>query len=232
MILLPALSALRLSTLICVVTTFFLGFAGQCVHADFFVTFQNGVQAGIGDTATMNVFLTSNSNQTFDAYQVQFVLTPLASSPNGGAVFSPTLNLQYLTDPNYVFHSRSGVVNTNNSSPNSTDGTTLTGFDFSDDGSSAPNSGNPFPYSMLANQPVLLFQLDLTGIALGTYQVSLDSSNTTFLDDQINFIPINFQNTPGVFTVTAVPEPSSLTIVGLAQCVVVLRRRRPVQFIG
>jgi hypothetical protein len=65
--------------------------------------------------------------------------------------------------------------------------------------------------------------IDTTGVASGSYFLRLDDPNSSFFDSGANALTPNNNLT---FSVSAVPEPGSLSVIGLASVLLITRRRR------
>jgi len=84
--------------------------------------------------------------------------------------------------------------------------------------SNPPNFDQPFPAT---NGELATIVFDINGLQPGTY--SINFSNSFAIDAQANFIDV-FENS-GSFTVTAVPEPSSMLLLGVTGGAFLLYRR-------
>ena len=104
-----------------------------------------------------------------------------------------------------------------------------TGGDFTN----SPNA--PFPSTLVTSTNLLLVRLDVRYVlpantdsaqAVGSqFSVSLVDANSSFQDE--NGDPIAFSSTPGIATITAVPEPSSLLLVlAVGAAAITLRRKQ------
>ena len=65
--------------------------------------------------------------------------------------------------------------------------------------------------------------IDTSGLASGSYFLQLDDPGNSFFDSASNALATNNDL---VFSVSAVPEPGSLSVLGLASILLVARRRR------
>lgn len=184
-----------------------------------------------GSSGTLDVRIHSNASDVLDAFQVDFTLTSVGFSPVGGVKFSATQQDSQLTDPNYVF---AGISLSQNTAASvgaanfARDG--FSGYDATDDGSASPFPGNPVPVTLNSTDR-LLFRLNLDAVNAGSYQITIASA--TFVIDQLldptdPLNQISFSGDPGMISVadsTAVPEPSSAVLLGLACAFGLLLRR-------
>ncbi|MFO0943374.1 MAG: PEP-CTERM sorting domain-containing protein [Pirellulales bacterium] len=172
-----------------------------------------------GSNGTIDFFIRADSGtQLLDGFQATISIT---GGTAGGLVFSNTQLDSQLSNPNYVFAGNSLSQNTLVSVGTVTNaGLTYIGSDASDDGSAAPLAGNPVPVTLTTTDK-LLFRLNLTGITAGTYTLTIDPNVSAFYTNQLD--PVN--TTIGAVTlnsgqvqvtVTAVPEPGTLSLVGVA----------------
>ncbi len=205
--------------------------------ADIIVSFGplNPNPIAIGGSGTIDVFArTDVGTVALDGFQLQLLLTPTGGSPAGGLVFTDPQSDTQLTvgGPNgYVFFGNSLSENTAvpiGAVTNS--GSTFTGFDSTFD----------FVPMTLTTSNRLLYRLDLTSVAAGTYDIT---ANTGLLDsffsdqnDPTN-TSINFTTETASLTTSpaAVPEPSSILVLAMGSGAIGfhrLRRKRREASIG
>lgn len=181
-----------------------------------------------GSSGTLDVLIHSNASDVLDSFLVEFTLTPLGLSPAGGVTFSPPAMQQdaQLTDLTYVFHGNSLSFETSQSVGTVIGDDTYIGYDATFD----------FIPVTLSGTDQLLFRLNLEGVAAGSYSIEVLSAE--FLRDQLladpmdpgypdNLVP--FTSTSGTITVasaTAVPEPSSAALLGVAIAIGLIHRER------
>jgi hypothetical protein len=165
----------------------------------------------VGDVGTIDVMVHSNNapNDLLDSY-----LFSLNVTGGAGVTFVAPQSEAYLTDPNYVFSGRSaniafGLPATSLSNA----GATLTAADVSYDFTPA-TLGNPLPRVIpSAATPLLLGRFAFTAGLIGDYSIAFDPSSS-FSD--VNFNTFSYPTpTPASFSVTAVPEPSSLALLAV-----------------
>lgn len=212
-----------------------LACAGVC-HAGLIVTPSSSTPSPImeGSTGTIDFFIRANSGtQLLDGFQVSISIT---GGTAGGLVFSNTQTDAQLSNPNYVFFGKSLSQNTLVSVGTVTNaGSTYVGSDASDDGSAAPLAGNPVPVTLNDVDNKLLFRLNLTGVTAGTYTLTVDpsSANTAFFTDQLDPVTttidgasITLNSGQVQVVVVAVPEPGTLSLVGVTLAGLAFIRRR------
>ena len=172
----------------------------------------------VGDSGFVDVMISSNSSDALDGYL--FDLNIIGGS---GAVFGVQSDA-FLTNSNYVFFNRSAnVANSVAASSIGGGGSIATVGDASYDFASLPLPGDSLPFT-LSGSPRLLARLEFNTIGAGVFNVDIDPAST-FSDAA--FTNITFTSTGGSFNVTAVPEPSSLILLGLGTAGVGwLHRRR------
>lgn len=186
-----------------------------------------------GSTGTIDFLIRADSGtQVLDGFQAEISITGTTA---GGLVFSNTQTDSQLSDTNYVFFGKSLSQNTVTAIGTVTNGgSTFVGADSTDDGSAAPLAGNPVPVTLTTTDK-LLFRLNLTGVAAGTYTLTINpnAANTAFFTDQLDpvatTIPggnLTLNSGQVQVTVTAVPEPGTLSLVGVAVAGLVFFRRR------
>ena len=172
-----------------------------------------------GATATMALTITSDSSDTLSAFGIQLLITPLNGAPE---LLQFTTASDPYGNPNYVFYNESLGADipipfwslpykTNYSSD------TILGGD-SDDGTGATPNYVTIPsvageaHTYLAT---VQFQLAATAPLGALYQVSLVTGPNTYFDDQ-NGNPLGNPVSLEVGTVTSVPEPSALSLMGIS----------------
>lgn len=200
---------------------------GAQVEAGIIVTFGASVPDPIiaGSSGTVDVYVRANAGtQTLDAFLVRVGLTPIAGSPAGGVIFSAAQAEAQLGQTSYVFFGISQSQNTMTGIGTvSGSGSLYTGMDASDDGSS-----NPMPV-ILTTTNRLLYRLNLTGVAAGTYAIDVNSDVSSFYSDQLDgSSTITYSSTAGSLTVNgaaSVPEPASMAFLLIAFAAVALRQR-------
>jgi len=159
-----------------------------------------------GSSGFIDVMISSNSSDALDGY-----LFDLNITGGSGAVFGVQSDA-FLTNSNYVFFGRSAnVANTLAASTISGGGSIATLADNSWDFTSLP-PGDPLPFT-LSGSSRLLARLEFNANGAGVFNVNIDSATSTFSDAA--FSTFAFTSTGGSFTITAVPEPSSMVLVGL-----------------
>jgi len=174
-----------------------------------------------GSGASLDVFIRSSDGfDVLDGFQVEFGLTS-AGGPVGGLRFAdPQLDSQ-LSAGNYVFIGRSLSFNTGAPvGAVSGLGSSFLGYDATDDGSAAPNVGNPNPLT-LGTSPQLLFRLDLFADFAGDYL--LDILSADFFSDQLDppANPLLIDTLPASYSLSvtgsaAVPEPGTFAMLAIA----------------
>jgi hypothetical protein len=205
---------------------------GPAVEAGIIVSFGASVPDPMiaGSSGIVDVFVrTDSGNETLDGFNVRVGLTPTGVSPVGGLVFSVAQSEAQLSDTDYVFFGISLSQNTSTTiGAVSGGGSVYTGFDASDDGTGIPFPGNP-ESMILTTTDRLLYRLDLTAVAAGTYAIDVSPGETLFLADQFDEgTAITFSSTPTTLTVNgaaAVPEPASMAFLMVTCTAVALRRR-------
>jgi hypothetical protein len=205
---------------------------GPAVEAGIIVSFGTSAPNPMiaGSSGIIDVFVrTDVGSETLDGFNVRVGLTPTGGSPIGGLIFSATQSEAQLGDTDYVFFGISLSQNTSTTIGTVSGGGSLyTGFDASDDGSDIPFPANPVPV-ILTTTDRLLYRLDLTAVAAGTYDIDVSPGETIFLSDQFEeSSAITFSSTPASLTVNgaaAVPEPASMAFLMVTCTAVALRRR-------
>lgn len=170
----------------------------------------------VGQTGSLNVFVYSDAADEVDSF-----LFDLNITGGTGVAFTDPQSESYLTDSDYVFFDRS--LSEQFSLPTtmvSNNGATLTMTDVS----SNPTTGLAFPKLIPdSTNPLLLGSFTFDANAIGSYTVALAPSSS-FSDSNFNLIPYSVAG--GSFNVSAVPEPSSLVLLGLGAAGFGLMRRR------
>lgn len=175
----------------------------------------------VGDTGFVDVLIHSDSGDALDSYLASATITggPGALFAAPGAVSEP-----YLSDSSYVFFNRSANV-ANNLNAITAGGATAVFGDVSYDFGSAP-PGDPLPLVLPgAGAPRLLARLAFNAVSEGSFTVNIDPTSS-FIGAPPTFDDFAFSSTPGSFSITAVPEPSSMALVGLIGAGSYLYRRR------
>lgn len=177
----------------------------------------------VGSSGTIDVMIQSDqTGDKLDAFLVAFTLTPDVSSLDGGSPgglrFSASqLDLQ-LNDPEYVFANRSlsdvtgasvGAVSTTIDTND-----TFAGLDATYN-TNLLHLGDPDPVD-LTTEERLLFRLNLDAVTAGTYQIKITSAEFLSATSLLDFPSADVAGTITVTGATAVPEPSSAVILGLA----------------
>jgi hypothetical protein len=197
---------------------------GEFAIADLAITLTPSSPSFVeGSSGYVDVFVSSNSSDALDSF-----LFGLNITGGPGAVFSNTQSEAFLTDSNYVFFNRSASVNQVLPATSvGGGGSTISVGDVSYDTASLPFPGDPLPFTLPGSgSPSLLARLEFDAIAPGTFNVDIDLGSS-FSD--VNFNNFSFSSTGSSFTVTAVPEPSSIGgAVALALGGYLRRRKRSV----
>lgn len=161
----------------------------------------------VGDVGTIDVMVHSNNapNDLLDSY-----LFSLNVTGGAGVTFVAPQSEAYLTDPNYVFSGRSANIALGLPATSlSNAGATLTAADVSYDPVTVSNP-KVIPTSAT---PLLLGRFAFTAGSIGDYSIAFDPSSS-FSD--VNFNTFSYPTpTPASFSVTAVPEPSSLALLAV-----------------
>jgi len=183
----------------------FLVCVSQKASADLILSFGTPTSLVEGSSGKIDVFLRRGPIATpnLSGFAIRLAITPTGSSPSTGLVFSnPQLQGQ-LTNSTYVFPGSSGGFNntfqTFNTIYNASDFSTVPA------GVSIPTTNR------------LLLSLDLAAVTQGNYSLSIVGIGTSFTDSGFN--TINYQSpAPLALTVSAVPEPSSMLLLGASAC--------------
>jgi hypothetical protein len=190
-----------------------LALAAVPARADLVITLSD-ISAAPGSTDTMNINITSSDSETLSFFELKLLITPGVVSPT----FTTAQN-DPTGDPNYVFlnESSTGPGNPFWGPPGFTNyaGDTITAgdTDSSSQGFVTIPSAIGLPHSFLA---AVQFFVPGGGPLPDQFTISLVTPTTEF-DDQ-NGNPItDFTVQGGVVTIeSAVPEPSSLTMLTLS----------------
>jgi len=165
----------------------------------------------VGQNAFIDVSITSDDlTDSLDGFFANLSITG-----GSGLAFVDPQSESFLADSSYVFFGRSGNV-IQSSLATVVNSPTSIGFsDFSDDGANAPS-----PRTL--DSTFLLARIDFTGVSAGTFGIEFGTASSFTRDglSQISFTG------PSSITVTAVPEPSSLVLAGIAGVGAVMAKRR------
>jgi hypothetical protein len=176
-----------------------------------------------GQSGTIDIlaYSTNSPNDLLDSFLLGVNITG-----GTGIVFRNPQSEAFLSDPNYVFFNRSSNVAESMTSFVSLAGDEATIGDVSYNFTSQP-AGDSHPFAIPSlGSPSLLARLQFDAISPGTFNFSIDSASS-FSDE--NFDLFDFSATGASFTVTAVPEPSSLAVLLVAAAgsgALQLRRKR------
>jgi len=177
-----------------------------------------------GSSGLLDVFVRTDAGSVrLDFFQVELSL----SGPANGLLFADPQSDAQLTKSNYAFFNVSSAqINFLPVGAVTGAGSIYRGSDATDNG-----AGLSSPIELTtANK--LLYQLDLNAVTAGIYSISLNTGNTSFLDESLTPIDIG-PSTPGSITVKSVPEPSSLAfLASLAGLSAYRLRRRLRETIG
>ena len=210
-----------LNRFICSVLVFALLDAASTKAAVVLSVVPSASSFNVGDTGFLDVLIHSDSGDALDSY-----LASASISGGAGAVFATpgAAPEPYLADSNYVFFNRSANV-ANNLNTITSGGTTAVFGDVSYDFGSAP-PGDPLPFVLPgAGAPRLLARLAFNAVSAGNFTVNIDPTSS-FVGAPPTFDDFAFSSAPGNFSITAVPEPSSMSLVGLIGAASYLYRRR------
>jgi len=195
-----------------------LFFSSSSLHATIVLTVTPSSSTFVeGSSGFIDVMISGTSSEQLDGY-----LFDLNITGGSGAVFGVQSGA-FLTNSNYVLFGRSAnVANSLAASSISGGGSIATVADNSYDFSSLPLPGDSLPFT-LSGSPRLLARLEFNATGAGVFNVDIDPAST-FADAALsNFA---FTSTGGSFSVTAVPEPSSMALVGLIGAGSYVYRRR------
>jgi hypothetical protein len=203
-----------------------VGLTATRARADVAITVDNGTVAP-GGTGTVDITVTSNMSDTLSSFGLELLIT---LQPGTTSLLQFTLTQpDPFGNPNYVFYGASSKSDLAipfwgppfQSSPiTGYPNDSITGGD-SDDGSGLGyvtiGSSVGQPNTFLAS---VQFQAAPGATPGDQFQISLvNDPNFTYFDDQ-NGNPLTYTSTPGTVLVasevSAVPEPSSLTVVALS----------------
>lgn len=224
------LPQLRHFAIACILVT-----SGAVARGDVILTFDPVIINAARGSAAMNVFIES-PNDTHDvaAYNFGFIIEKI--SGDGALVFDPAQSASELTDSRYLFANTSDLGNNFVSRRDSSafaPQIQLTHVDLTDDR----------PAANLDSTRRLVGMLDVSHVypsgdafTSALFQIRAIEANTELFDgnlDPIPFSPVSFSN-HGLVTVnaSAVPEPSSLVLVGIFGATALLRRHRQWRFKG
>lgn len=191
-----------------------LAFIGGRAQATIVLTVQpSSASYMVGDVGFIDVMVHSTSSDALDSFAAQVSI----AGGLGAQFASPGMAPEaYLSDLDYVFFQRSANFELGVPAIASTslDGLSTSFADFTFDTGSAP-PGDPLPVTLPdSTTPLLLARLQFTAVGAGNFTVDVDPSPTSsFFDGAAT--EFDFTSTPGAFSITAVPEPSSIALVGL-----------------
>jgi len=193
-----------------------LGLTATRARAGVIITLDD-VTVAPGGTGTMDIAVTSDSvpGDTLSLFSLTLQITQM---PGTTSFLTFTGGVDPYDNPNYVFSGES--FNVNSGSPFwSLPYTTIYTYDSISGGDAANPLGAFVIIPSTVGEPNSLLatvQFQALGTSPGDqFQISVVSLGTEF-DDQ-NGNPLNYTSTPGTVTITsAVPEPSSLTLVALS----------------
>lgn len=186
-----------------------LGAAAAPAAADLIITVGPAAVAP-GGTTTVDVTITGPDLGSLDYFVAAFTVTPAGGAPAGGVDFLDPQTAAIVGDANYVFAGRSDPL----SFSRVLSGGVLTVAD---------DATDPAPTGFTG--PRLLARLDLTALPTAPvgaqYRVEIDPTGTQFQDAGGN--DLGYTATAG--TVTVVPEPGVLALLGIGAAGPVLVRR-------
>lgn len=175
----------------------------------------------VGDVGTVDVLVHSTNapNDQLDSF-----LFDLNVTGGSGVTFVTPQPETYLTDPNYVFANRSANVALGlPATAPANAGTTLTAADVSYDLTPATLS-EPLPRAIPdSTSPLLLGRFAFNVGGSGNYTISIDPSSSF---SNVAFDTFDYTSNTANFTVTVVPEPSSMALVLISGGAVAYRRWR------
>ena len=198
---------------------FVSSFGGCAVALAFFVNGLSAAHAGLvlagnltvaaGSSGTIDVIW--SSTQAINYLNTQFVLRAVTGS-SGGAIFNVdglgNPAVPPLSDPNYVFSGDSLAFSSLPTNPASVTQDAWVGDSYIfADGSLSSND-------VLQDGNNLWTTLTITGVTAGTYQLRLLSSEYEFSMSGGALPLTDADLAGGLITVTAVPEPASLLMIG------------------
>jgi len=196
-------------------------FGSSALRADIVLTVVPSSASFVeGDSGFIDVMISSNSSDALDGYLFNLNITG-----GSGAVFGAQSEA-FLTNSNYVFFGRSAnVANSLAASLIGGGGSVVTVGDNSYD-FAIPTLGDPLPFNLPGiGSPSLLARLQFNAVSAGSFTVGIDPSSS-FSGPPPTFDAFTFSSTSANFSITAVPEPSSMALVGLIGVGVYLYRRK------
>jgi len=202
-----------------------LGLTATHARADLNIALGNDLNLAPGGIGTIDITVTSNNNDTLSAFGLELLITLGTPTPTSLLTFTGGIDPSY-SSSSYVFFGQSS--NSDYGSPfwgAPYQSSPVTGY--ASDSISGGDSADPLAgpgYVSITSTPLLLatvqFQAAPGATPGDTFQISLVPTNpllTYFQYDQNPDHLLNYTSAPGTVTIaSAVPEPSSLTIVALS----------------